>query len=119
MWVWTSIFSKSGAGRSWPGHHRPALLAGAILLVGEEPVEDGRKILFDVLESEELFVQQRIAFVAIPLKPVFFVREPLALDDETHRIRHPLRRMGDARRKEKDLAGANRDVHDLPALDRL
>jgi hypothetical protein len=27
--------------------------------------------------------------------------------------------MGDAPRQEKDLAGANRDVHDLPALHRL
>src|SRR4030095_3227148 len=84
MWVWTSIFSKSGAGRRWLGHHRSALLAGALLLVGEELVEDGREILFDVLQGEELLVQQRRAVVAIPLKPVLFVREPLALDDETH-----------------------------------
>src|SRR4030095_2063392 len=48
MWVWMSIFSKSGAGRRWLGHHRPALLAGAVLHVAEEPVEDRRKILFDV-----------------------------------------------------------------------
>src|SRR6185295_1438612 len=54
MWVWTSIFSKSGAGRRRPGHHRSALLAGAVLLVGEVPVEDRRKVLFDVAEREEL-----------------------------------------------------------------
>src|SRR6476661_2945431 len=56
MWVWTSIFSKSGAGLGRLGHHRAALLAGAILLVGEEPVEDRREILFDVVEGEELLV---------------------------------------------------------------
>src|SRR5204862_6611964 len=90
-----------------------------VLLVAEEPVEDGRKVLLDVMESEELFVEQRTAVVAIELHPVLFVREPLALDDETHGIRHPLGRVGSARRKEEDLAGANRDVHGLPALDRL
>src|SRR5215831_21036978 len=93
MCVWTSIFSKS-AGRR--GHHRAALLAGALLLVGEEPVEDGREILFDVLESEGLFVQQGRALVAVPLEPVFLLRKALALDDEPHGIRHPLGRMGDA-----------------------
>src|SRR5262245_57047120 len=54
MWVWTSILSKSGTSRSrggrGRGHHRAALLAGALLLVAEEPVEDGRKVLLDVLE---------------------------------------------------------------------
>src|SRR5262252_4706014 len=92
MWVWTSIFSKLMLGRR--RHHRAALLAGALLLVGEEPVEDRREILFDVLESEELFVQQGRALVAIPLEPVFLVREPPPFEDEAHRIRHPLRRMG-------------------------
>ena len=106
----------------WPSgiyHKAHYHAAGAILLVAEEPVEDRRKIRFDVLESEELFEQQRIAVVAIKLNPVPFLGQPPAFDHETHGIRHPLGRMGSVRRKEEDLAGANRDVHDLPALDRL
>src|SRR5262245_46778588 len=117
MWVWTSIFSKSAFDRR--GHHRAALPAGALLLIGEEPVEDRRKVLFDVLESEELLVQQRRAVVAVPLEPVLLVREPPALDDEADGVRHPLRRVGDASREQIDLAGADRDVHDPAALDRL
>src|SRR5262245_29082439 len=83
MWVWTSIFSKSG-GRL--GHHRAALPARAVLLVGEEPVENRREIFLDVMKGEELFVQQGIAFVAIPLKSVPFVRETLAFDNEPHGV---------------------------------
>src|SRR5262245_55619317 len=104
MWVWTSIFSKSGAGRRWRRHHRAALLAGALLLVAEEPVEDGREILLDVVEREELFVEQGIAVVAIPLEPVFFLGEAFAFDDEADRIRHPLGRMRDTPGQQKNLA---------------
>src|SRR5262250_647879 len=67
MWVWTSIFSKSGGGRRRRGHDRAALPAGALLLVGEEPVEDRWEVLLDVLEGEELLVEERRAVVAVPL----------------------------------------------------
>src|SRR6185369_3074098 len=121
MWVWTSIFSKSAAGRRRRGrrHDGAALLAGALLLVGEEPVEDRRKVLLDVVEGEVLLVQEVRAAVAVPLEPVLLVRQPLALDDEPDGVRHPLRGVGDTRRVQVDLAGADRDVHDLAALDRL
>src|SRR5262245_47714381 len=52
MWVWTSIFSKSGAGRGRRGHDRAALLAGAFPFVSEELVEDGREVLLHVAERE-------------------------------------------------------------------
>src|SRR6188508_2395679 len=77
MWVWTSIFSKSGGGRRGPRHHRAALPAGPVLLVREVPVEDRREILLDVLEREELLVEEGRAVVAVPLESVLLVREPL------------------------------------------
>ena len=83
MWVWTSIFSKSGAGRRRLRHHRAALLAGALLLVGEEPVEDAAEDPCRRSGSvKNSSCSRDVHFSQYHWSPSFSCGRPLALDDE-------------------------------------
>src|SRR5205823_5735392 len=74
-------------------HYLAALFAGAIRKGAIKPVEHGLEVGFDVLEREVLLVEQAIAAFAVPLQTVLFSGLTLALDDETDRVGHSLRRV--------------------------
>src|SRR5271170_6156033 len=95
-------------------HHRSATRTGAFRHAGKEALEHRRELLLDVGQREELLVQLLAAALAVPLKAIQFPRLARALDDQTHRVRWPLRRVRQAWGDEQHFAGADRYVHLAP-----
>ena len=65
-------------------HHRPALLAGAVLQAAKEPVKHRRELGFDVFQMEVFLVEVVMTFFAEPQQAVLFPQQASALDHQAH-----------------------------------
>src|SRR6185503_20705828 len=88
-----------------------------VFRIAVETIEDRRKLRHDVGEVKALAPELGVTVRAEPGESVELVLEPLPLDHEAHGAGGPLGRMRDFRRKQEDIALADRDVYGLPLLE--
>ena len=87
-----------------------AVGAGAFGFVAVEFVEDDGEFFDDVFEVEFFFVEEVVAFFAIPLEGVGHTFGAFDFDDEADGVFEALGRMRDAGREEVDFAFSDGDV---------
>src|SRR5262245_45757872 len=84
-------------------HDIAAFLTGSKILVAEEVLVClGNRILGVIAHYEALFMQQSVAFPAVPVKAVDLSFAPLALRDKRKGIGRKARRVSDAGRSIDD-----------------